>query len=485
MNIFKEHIRIVVVDLDGTLIHSDSLFEQLFALLRHPLYFLFVIPSLIQSLAEGKSAFKVLLADVSVRLLHVETLPYCIELLELLKELKEKGFQVFLCTGAHSIIANKIADHLNIFDGVFASSEKVNLVGKNKARILLDEFAGQPFFYAGNASVDLHVWKISAGALVVNAPAHLIKKVELTSSLEKVIVRPSRGIRLWFKALRIHQWIKNLLIFAPLIASHQFLNLQNWWVSIETFICFGCVASSVYLQNDLLDLPHDRLHPRKRLRPFASGQLPLEFGFLFARFLLCIGLFGAWVINAPVFAWLSGYFFLTFAYSIKLKGLVILDCIVLAVLYTLRIIAGAAAIHNQLSHWLLGFSFFLFFSLAMMKRYAELETKGLDADQKIKGRGYRPSDSPLVLGLGLSAAFCSILVLALYLNSDQVLKLYRLPEMIWVGVPVLLFWASWMWLKAHRGEMLEDPVLFAAKDIVSLVSGTVLAIVFLVATLGL
>jgi len=481
----KHDLSILIVDLDGTLLLSDSLFEQLVCLIRYPLLFLSVLPHLLTSLMMGKASFKQCLALHASPYLEVECLPYSLQLIALIKTHRDRGGKVFLCTGAHDSIANKIADHLCVFDGVIATNEITNLVGENKAQALKEQFGDEGFVYAGNSSVDLAVWSIAAGAIVVNAPLSLAKRAERLVHVEEVIPGPPRGIRAWIKALRLHQWIKNILVFIPLIASHQ-LNQSDYWLScLLSFVCFGCVASSVYIQNDLLDLPHDRLHAKKRLRPFASGQLPLEHGLFVAPILLLLGLGGAWFLNSGVFAWLSAYFLLTFAYSIRLKKFVLLDCIVLAILYTLRIIVGAAAIHNQLSHWLLGFSFFLFFSLAMMKRYAELETKATAVNHEIKGRGYRPSDLPLVLGLGLASAFSSILVMSLYLNSEQVLKLYKFPEFIWVGVPVLLFWTSWMWLKAHRGEMHEDPVLFAAKDKVSLLSGLIFAFVFFVATVGL
>jgi 4-hydroxybenzoate polyprenyltransferase/phosphoserine phosphatase len=481
----KQDQSVLIVDLDGTLLLSDSLFEQILCLVRLPLIFLSVMPDLLMSLMMGKGAFKQCLALHALPHLEVESLPYSLQLIDLIKKHRDNGFKVLLCTGAHDSIANKIAEYLSIFDGVIATNKKTNLVGENKAQALKEQFGDANFVYAANSSVDLAVWSVAAGAIVVNAPLSLTKRAERLVHVEEVIPGPPRGIRPWIKAFRIHQWIKNFLVFTPLVASHQLVNFEHWSSCFISFVCFGCVASSVYIQNDLLDLPHDRLHSKKRMRPFASGQLPLEHGLFIAPILLLLGLGGAWFLNSGVFAWLSAYFLLTFAYSIRLKKFVLLDCIVLAILYTLRIILGAAAIHNQLSHWLLGFSFFLFFSLAMMKRYAELETKATAVNHEIKGRGYRPSDLPLVLGLGLASAFSSILVMSLYLNSEQVLKLYKFPEFIWVGVPVLLFWTSWMWLKAHRGEMHEDPVLFAAKDKVSLLSGLIFAFVFFVATVGL
>jgi 4-hydroxybenzoate polyprenyltransferase len=277
------------------------------------------------------------------------------------------------------------------------------------------------------------------------------------------------------KALRLHQWLKNGLLLVPLLASHQLTDGAAWMSLFWAFVAFSLCASSVYIANDLLDLESDRQHPRKCNRPFASGALPVHKGALLAPILFLLSC-GVGVYVGPDFLqWLLIYFVLTCIYSVKLKQLVLVDCMTLAILYTLRIVAGAAAVASAMSFWLLAFSVFLFLSLAFIKRFAELQVQLLQGKHKAHGRGYFTDDAPLIQMLGIASGFMSVLVLALYLNSPDVQLLYAQPEWVWGNVPVMVFWVSWLWLRAHRGEMHDDPLIFAVKDKVSLVSGVLFA----------
>jgi 4-hydroxybenzoate polyprenyltransferase len=278
--------------------------------------------------------------------------------------------------------------------------------------------------------------------------------------------------------------MKNLLLFVPLLAAHKLTNLDTWLALILAFFSFSLCASSVYIVNDLLDLESDRQHPRKCDRPFASGLVPTWMGIVLAPLLLLSSLTLAQYVGGTFLPWLLFYFVLTCAYSWGLKRLMLVDCLTLAMLYTVRIIAGAAAASMALSFWLLAFSVFLFLSLAFVKRYAELQEQLLNGKQKAHGRGYYTSDAPLVQMLGIASGYAAVLVLALYLNSDAVVQLYRAPEFVWGAVPVILFWVSWMWMKAHRGEMHDDPLVFAVKDRASLISGVVFAAVLATGTVG-
>jgi 4-hydroxybenzoate polyprenyltransferase len=278
--------------------------------------------------------------------------------------------------------------------------------------------------------------------------------------------------------------MKNLLLFVPILAAHQVADGTTWAALLLAFASFSLCASSVYIFNDLLDLESDRAHPRKRHRPFASGAVPVLTGVVAGTLLLAVSLAFATRLQPGFHAWLGVYFLLTCAYSWVLKRLMLVDCVSLAALYTVRIVAGAAAVGLALSFWLLAFSVFLFLSLAFVKRYAELEVQVLSGKTKAHGRGYYTSDAPLIQTLGVTAGYGAVLVLALYLNSDAVLRLYRTPEVVWGAVPVLLFWISWMWMKAHRGQMHDDPLVFAVKDKVSLVTGAVFAAVVLAGTVG-
>ena len=279
----------------------------------------------------------------------------------------------------------------------------------------------------------------------------------------------------------MHQWLKNLLLFVPLIAAHDVYNLEAWGALVLAFFSFSLCASSVYIANDLMDLESDRLHPRKRLRPFASGLVPAWQGVLLAPFLLLASLGLGLMVGTMFLSWLLFYFSLTCAYSWMLKRLLLVDCLTLAMLYTLRIVSGAAAISQNLSFWLLAFSVFLFLSLAFVKRYAELQVHKR-ASGKVHGRGYQVADAPIIQAMGIVAGYASVLVLALYVNSDAVITLYDHPKMIWGAVPVMLFWISWMWMHAHRGEMHDDPLVFAVKDRTSQMAALAFALVLAVGT---
>ncbi|MFI4919455.1 MAG: UbiA family prenyltransferase [Legionellales bacterium] len=288
----------------------------------------------------------------------------------------------------------------------------------------------------------------------------------------------------WARALRVHQWLKNLLLFVPLVAAHQLTDANAWFVLMLALLSFSLCASSVYISNDLLDLASDRLHPRKQQRPFACGQIPIWAGLVLAPLLLLISLGLGVCVNNGFLTWLLFYFLVSCVYSLALKRLILVDCLALAILYTMRIIAGAAAVSIMLSFWLLAFSVFLFLSLAFVKRYSELKVQHTHSEDKLHGRGYYVSDAPLIQTFGVSSGYASVVVLAFYLNSNAVLTLYKTPECIWGAVPILLFWISWMWMQAHRGKMHDDPLLFAIRDRASLFAGSVFVGVMGLGTLG-
>ena len=470
----------LVVDLDGTLIRTDMLHESTLRVLRdNPLNAL-RIP---YWLSQGKAALKRNLADRTD--FDPGSLPYNHDLLDWLKQQRAEGRQLILCTASDSSIAAEIAEHLGIFDHVMASDGTTNLAGKNKADALEQRFGRGGFDYAGNSSADLAVWHRARRAIVVNASIGLAAQAAAHCDIEKEFISPSAGIMTWSRVLRVHQWMKNLLLFIPLIAAHQITDPGMWLALIFAFFSFSLCASSVYIVNDLLDLESDRQHPRKCKRPFASGLVPAWTGVVLAPFLLIGSLILAQHAGGSFLPWLLFYFVLTCAYSWGLKRLILVDCIILAILYTLRIIAGAAAVSMELSFWLLAFSIFLFLSLAFVKRYAELQVQLLSGKKKAHGRGYFTSDAPLVQMLGITSGYSSVLVLALYLNSSAVIQLYRTPEFIWGAVPVMLFWVSWMWMQAHRGEMHDDPLVFAVKDKPSLLAGTAFAAVLVIGAVGI
>jgi 4-hydroxybenzoate polyprenyltransferase/phosphoserine phosphatase len=461
----------LVVDLDGTLIRTDMLHESAWKFLRDSPFDTLLMPFW---LAHGKATLKRRLADRTD--FDAASLPYNYDLLSWLKLQRDQGRKLILCTASDHVIATAIADHLGIFDEVMASDGVTNLAGKHKAHALVQRFGQTGFDYVGNSRADLAVWKHARQAIVVNASADLAVQAANYCKVEQVFPSAPVGFNAWRRLLRLHQWIKNILLFIPLIAAHQIANPATWLALIPAFFSFSLCASSVYVVNDLLDLESDRQHSRKRNRPFAAGLVPIWMGTILAPILLLCSLALGRYVGGNFLPWLMFYFVLTCAYSLGLKRIMLVDCITLAMLYTLRVVAGAAAANLPLSFWLLGFTVFLFLSLAFVKRYAELQELLLTGKEKAHGRGYFATDAPLIQTFGITSGYASVLVLALYLNSEAVVKLYRTPEIVWGAVPVLLFWISWMWMQAHRENMHDDPLVFAVKDKTSLLAGVMFAV---------
>lgn len=445
------------VDLDGTLLRSDLLVESVLALLRRNPLYLFALPFW---LLRGKARLK---RQVSSRVrLDASTLPYDERVLAVLRD--ARGRRRVLCTASDELLAAPVAAHLGLFDEVIASDGRHNANGAGKASRLVERFGRGGFDYMGNATVDLAVWRDARAAWVANAPARLATAAAAIAPVAGVIPAERAGLRDWLQAARLHQWLKNLLVFVPLLASHRFLEPAATLDALLAFLAFGLCASGVYLLNDLVDLPADRRHPRKRSRPFAAGRLPLVQGLVAAPLLSLAGLVLAWNV-APAFAGvLALYYATTLAYSFALKRVVMLDVVVLAGLYTVRIIGGAVAIGSGLSFWLLAFSMFIFLSLAMLKRYIELGLLLSNGEQRSSGRGYTVEDLPLIQSLGGASGYLAVLVLALYISSPESLALYSRPQWLWLLCPLLLYWVSRAWVIAHRGTMHDDPVVFAATD---------------------
>jgi len=299
----------------------------------------------------------------------------------------------------------------------------------------------------------------------------------------KTIHNRPKQLKEWGNALRLYQWVKNSLIFVPMLAGHQMLNESLFFNGVIAFLLFSLCASSVYIFNDLLDLNDDRHHTTKKHRSFASGSISITQGVLAVPVLFAISFFGALLFLPLEFLWvLMVYYCLTLAYSLSLKSIMALDVIVLAMLYTMRIIAGAAAFGMALTSWILAFSMFIFLSLAMVKRYSELrEARFQDVEEKTRGRGYYPADLEMVSVLGAASGYLSVMVLALYIQDSSTQVLYTNPKIIWLACPLLLFWITRVWMLTHRGEMHDDPIIFAIRDKVSLLVGVVFGFVFLLA----
>lgn len=467
----------LVVDLDGTLIKSDLLIESFLLLIKqNPTYLFLVVYWLLRG---GKAFMK---REIARRVdLPVELLPYNVDLINYLNIQKQQGREIALATASDRKYANDVAHHLSLFDKVYASEDGINLSGSRKREALTSDYGVKGYVYAGNAPVDLKVWQESGAAIVVG-DASLIKKSEKLCPLETSFEVKQGGLKVWLKALRVHQWVKNALIFVPLLAAHQVSDLSALASCFLAFLSFSLCASSVYLLNDLLDLPDDRRHKTKKNRPFAAGTLGLLSGVLAAPVLLSLAFAISFFLPFEYVVVLVSYYVLTFAYSFYLKRVVLVDVVTLASLYTVRIVAGAAAISVALSFWLLAFSVFLFLSLAILKRYTELLALKGRSTQKTLGRGYQVEDIELLSSLGGSSGYISVLVLALYINSGDILQLYSNPMIMWPTCLVMLYWVSRVWIFAHRGQMHDDPIVFALKDRVSVVCGAIIGVFMVAAT---
>jgi 4-hydroxybenzoate polyprenyltransferase/phosphoserine phosphatase len=465
----------LVVDLDGTLIKTDSLAESFLALMRQNPLYLFLLPFW---LLRGRAFLK---RQISQRVtLDVSLLPYHHELLDHLKLEHARGRQLVLATGTDERIAKQVASYLQIFDRVLASDGAINLSGQNKRTRLVAEFGEKYFDYAGNSRRDLAVWSSARKAILVNPTKSLSRAAAGVTEIEQVFPSRKRRLRLYLQALRLHQWLKNLLVFVPLVMAHRFFELDLLGRTFLAFLAFGLCASSVYLANDLLDLPSDRHHPRKRQRPFAAGELSPYWGLGLAPFLQGLSLLVSLLLPLPFLGMLVIYYVLNLAYSFYLKRIVLLDVIVLAGLYTLRVMAGSASISIWPSSWLLAFSTFIFLSLALVKRYAELVTMEAESGV-VQVRGYQIVDKELLASLGSGSGYVAVLVLAIYISSGIAEIHYTRHYLIWLLCPLLLYWISYVWLMAHRGKMHDDPLVFTIRDRISRIVLLLAAVVLLLA----
>ena len=478
------------VDLDGTLVKSDTLVDSTLALARHHPALLLRIPGWI---LEGKAALKRhITSSVSLDVVH---LPYNRELLQFLEQQHSTGRPIYLATAADSVLAERIAEHLGLFDGVLASNGELNLAGQNKLAAFRQTF-GDHFCYIGNALPDLPLLQNCQQPMVANPTPGLRAALSRTRITPvRTFTEKASPVKSWLKAIRIHQWAKNVLIFLPVLLAHA-LSFGLLVASTLAFLSFGLCASATYIVNDLLDLEADRQHPRKRRRPFASGDLSAIAGvfvvvaFLVASVSIALALPHVLARISPAHAltrpyhfltWLAIYAVTTLAYSLRLKRMVLVDVIVLSGLYTIRILAGSAATGVEASAWLGSFSIFFFLSLAFVKRFAELENLRERGGDTAKGRGYHISDVEQLRTFGSASGYVSVAVLTLYISNLDAAHLYGHTKRLWLLIPVLLLWISRLWLLASRGYLNEDPVVYAITDKRSLLLGAVVVAIILAA----
>jgi 4-hydroxybenzoate polyprenyltransferase len=459
---------VLAVDLDGTLLSSDLLLESLVALLAKAPWTVLALPFW---LLGGKAAFKEALASRVT--IAGDTLPWNESLLAWLRGERARGRRMVLATAGNAALAQSATAALGLFDEVLGSSASRNLKGGAKRDALVARFGLRGFDYAGNDAADLQVGAAARRAIVVGAGAQLRRRAAECCEIEKSFDPPPVRGRPWLRAMRPHQWVKNLLVFVPLLTAHLLGDADARIAAGVAFVALCLTASAVYVVNDLADLESDRRHPEKRSRAFAAGNLSLAAGLVIAPLLLAAAAFIAVRLDAGFALVLASYLATALAYTLVLKRVAVADVFVLAVLYTLRIAAGAAAIGVVVSHWLLAFSMFLFLSLALGKRHAELtRLEAREAPGALAaGRGYRAGDHFAVGIFGACSGYLAVLVFALYITSSDVLLLYRHPAILWAAPPLLLFWVTRVWFLAHRRELGEDPVLFAIGDPASYVVG--------------
>ncbi len=465
----------LVVDLDGTLMANDMLWETASRFVsQHPGR----AHQVLRWALGGKAHLKKQLWDAAP--VRVERLKYHPELVEWLQQEKAKGRTLVLASASHEDAVRAVADHLGLFDVVLGSDGLSNLRSAAKADALREMFAGQPFEYVGNSRHDLAVWRHASAAHLVSARRSLAARAASSSTIGRTFETPPGAVSQWLRALRPHQWVKNLLVFLPLLASHRVADPAAVSAALVAFVAFSLAASSVYLLNDIADVENDRIHPTKRSRPFAAGTIGLAGGWALWPALAVSSIAIGAAVSGLFALVLLAYLAVTAAYSFFLKRKPVVDVLVLAGLYTARIVAGGAAVDVQISMWLLSFSGFFFLSLALVKRVSELyRTRASSLTSN--GRGYQPEDLELLSSYGVATSVAAALVFTLFVDDPQTAVLYDSPRLLWLAVPVLMGWLMRVWLLAHRGQMDEDPILFAIRDRVSIILGALVLLVFAVA----
>lgn len=447
----------MVVDLDNTLVKSDLLHESFFQSLSNGILHYF---NIIKYLFKGKAPIKQYLANQGA--IDYSLLPYNTDVLAVIRQAREEGRPVYLATASDSLHAEGVGAHLGLFDAILSSDGRTNLSGKAKAKRLVATFGERGFDYIGDSAADIEVWARANKAVTVGAGPFLRRRVEKRHPQVDHIAREKQP-NTWIRLLRIHQYAKNGLIFLPMITS-QSLTMTALLQCVMTFLAFSFCASAVYIINDLVDLEADRKHPTKFNRPFASGAVSILHGIAAAPFLLAFAFAFAFSVSLLVVAVLTGYFALTLAYSFSLKRKMMVDIVVLAGLYTIRVIGGAAAIRVVPSEWLLAFSMFFFSFMALIKRYIELDTRIELGLGELTNRNYRKADVSVVTALAAASGMNAVTIFALYVSSPSVQARHHHPEILWLICPLLLYWIGRVLIMAHRRMIDDDPIAFALRD---------------------
>jgi 4-hydroxybenzoate polyprenyltransferase len=463
--------------MDGTLLATDVLWESLLVLLRTQPWRLVFLPAW---LLKGKAYLKHQIAQHVV--LDPKSLPYRDDVLDFLRREKEAGREIVLATASDRRFAEAVAHYLGLFSAVLASDGRVNLAGRQKLKALEMYVGAKAFNYLGNGKADLPLWKAASEVSVVHPSTRLLRQAQRVGAVLRIFSPRANRFRSFLQALRVSQWVKNALLFVPLLLAHKVTEGAQVLSAIFAFCSFSFCASGVYVVNDLLDLESDRHHPRRKFRPFAAGTLPISTGVLLVPLLLGGSFLIAALLLPPLFAAALGlYVAMTTAYTFYLKRIVVLDILMLAGFYAIRVLAGAVAVTVPVSPWLLMFSMFLFLSLALVKRYSELVLTHAGGETLARGRGYLVHDRELLQGIGITSGYLSVLVLALYVSSKEVTALYQHPQALWLVCPFLLYWITRVWFLVYRGAINDDPLVFALKDPASYAVGGFIGLAILAA----
>jgi 4-hydroxybenzoate polyprenyltransferase len=462
--------RPLCVDLDGSLIKSDSLFDAFCEFVRRDPLSIWRVPLWLMG---GRARVKIEIARRAP--LDAANLPYNLTLLHYLQAECREGRPLYLATGADAGLAERVAAHLGIFQGVLGTEGNVNLTKSRKLARLKERFG--EFDYVGNSDADVVILTGSHEAMVANPTFGLRLAMRMRHIPVARVFLDRRPLgRTLVKAIRLHQWSKNVLLFVPLLLSHE-LTKGSVAALIAAFFCFCFIASANYLVNDMLDLESDRRHRTKRLRPFAAGDLSVTGGIALSLLLIFASVALLPLLPRDFALWLGLYIVVTSSYSLYLKRVAVVDVLLLSGLYTLRLLAGGAATGTEISQWLAGFSSFLFLSLAMVKRFSEIENLRETGATATHGRGYMVADLEQIRSFGTASAYAAVVVFMLYIARPDVTELYRHATRLWFIVPLLIYWLNRVWLLASRGELDDDPVVFAMQDGVSLAVGAAVLVV--------
>jgi 4-hydroxybenzoate polyprenyltransferase/phosphoserine phosphatase len=448
----------LVVDLDGTLTPTDTLHESLIQMAKQSPLSLVRLPlALLNGIADFKEEIA---AQVDI---DPAQLPYRQNLLDYLRAEKALGRPIILATAAHASIAREVAEHLDLFDQVLATGAGKNLKGMAKLQSIRAE-VGEKFAYAGDSTADLPIWKAASSAILVAVDASTAAAVKRGTPVEQEFPKERASLKVWLRALRVHQWLKNLLLFVPLMTAFSFQDAGKFTTMCIAFLAFSFAASGTYILNDLWDLDNDRQHPRKRNRPFASALLPIHHGLAMSASALGLAFILSAFVSPAFVLMLLLYVVLTTAYSWVLKTHMLIDVLMLSLLYTLRILAGAVAVAIPASSWLLAFSVFIFLSLALVKRCAEMVSLKEAGKAVAQGRDYRVSDLVVLWPMGVGAALSAVVVFGLFISAPETQARYASPQLLWLVAVGLIYWLGRLWVKTSRGEMDDDPVVYAIKD---------------------